>query len=312
MVWVAACALLTFIPTASLTVATTIGPILANAAVPKFSATQQRAASAGLWSGSGFRQIHESHPWTQARLSRCWRRRGRPISSTTGLKARRGRWRTGSFPRIRKTSSASCRRNGLRNSIPWPPAVFPERRSPTPRVAQHPGLLEFETLGKAEAIDVMGARFAPALARTRHGAQHSHSPHVWDPGGRLRHGGKIGGPVSRWRLRGGRTDPQVPDLRRDSTGTRPLSSSTRSSDMSWRGAEPMPWWASTKRREGRRRRTPFDGCGNPLKPWGEPRGLSGTMPPPHFSKCRRGFWIATNSEAFAGSISRSCRESARA
>ena len=167
MASVAAFALLTFIPTASLTVATTIGPILANAAVPKFSATRQRAAAA--------RALERFRVPTDPGISPLEAGEALQVLASAGRTDLEHDWFK-SPARLLEDGFIPTGTEDLVGIMPqkWPTELYPmaaagllpEVEAQLRRVAQHPGLLEFETLSKAEAMDVMGARFALPLPET--------------------------------------------------------------------------------------------------------------------------------------------------
>jgi hypothetical protein len=167
MASVAAFALLTLIPTASLTVATSLGPVLANAAVPKFSATQQRAAAARALERFRIPADPGISPLDAGEALHVLASVGRTGPEHEWLKPPARVLEDGFIPK------GSGETVGVMLQQ-WPTDLFPLAASGLPpdaeaflrQVAQHPGLREFDVLGKAGAIDIMGARFVLPLPET--------------------------------------------------------------------------------------------------------------------------------------------------
>ncbi len=164
MASVAAFGLLTFIPAASLSVATAIGPVLANMAIPKFSVTQQRAVAA--------QALERFRLPTDPGVSPQDAGEALHVLASVGRTDPEHRWFKPAARVLeeRFVPTDSHEVVGIRLTD-WPTDLFPvaagglslEAEAFLRRVANHPGLAEFEVLGKAEAIDVMGTRFSLPL-----------------------------------------------------------------------------------------------------------------------------------------------------
>ncbi|MBT8395487.1 MAG: hypothetical protein HKO65_14335 [Gemmatimonadetes bacterium] len=167
MASVAAFAFMTVVPMASLAVATSVGPVLATAAVPKFSATKQRAVSA--------QALERFRVPTDPGISPQQAGEALHVLASVGQGNTENEW----FKPAVRTFEEKWIPKGSKENVgvmlqKWPIELFPKAvvgLSPEAEaflrlVAQHPGLAEFEVIGRAEGIDIMGGRFTLPLPET--------------------------------------------------------------------------------------------------------------------------------------------------
>ncbi len=155
---------LAFVPTASFTVATSLGSIVATMAVPKFSAIQQRAASAAALARYRLPSSPEISALEAGEALHALALAGRPDPGHDWFKAPAREWETGFLPEGRELALEVPPAKWHLELFPLAAAgLSPEAEGYLRRVAQHPALTEFETLARAGGLDVLGARFVLPL-----------------------------------------------------------------------------------------------------------------------------------------------------
>jgi hypothetical protein len=157
---VAALAILTVIPATTFTLASSAGSILASMAVPSFSATKQRAASASALERYRLEADPEITPLQAGEALHALALAGRADSGHEWFKTPVRHWTEGfladGYEDVLDVMPAK-----------WHQELFPMAASGlTPdaeaylrQVGQHPGLVEFETLARSRNLDALGARF---------------------------------------------------------------------------------------------------------------------------------------------------------
>jgi hypothetical protein len=161
---VLALAIFVLIPTASFSVAATVGPLLASVAFPRFSSVEKRAGNAealrhlrlspdpGISPQEAGEALHvlgsagrgNPVPGLMKDAVRTFDTRILPRGGENPVGVQPEKWGTELFPLVLE-------------------GITPEAETFLREVASHPALAEFETLAHAQAVDVLGARLVIPL-----------------------------------------------------------------------------------------------------------------------------------------------------